>query len=174
MGNTTMGSNPIPSSMSGHKKWSEIKHKRDAMKPSIMWTGNNEKAVEEFALDNSPSFGFTRGSTHGRLRWYHKLFEKLSVPRSDSTVLEIFPDRPKEGFELYLENNSDEDLNKLREWVIYALDQHYTNEDNVDKIHELFEVLSTERNREYSEWHWTTARPGDTIFADGTVQRADD
>ena len=136
---------------------------------SIIWTGNNIDAVEKFALNNY--FGFTVGSTYGRIRWYHKLFERLSCPREDKTVLEIFPEKKDEDKPLldrFINSHTDDELHELYNAVRTT---SMVGIGVLETLRQLVLAVIDERNREYESWHWTTANPGDRIFADGTVER---
>lgn len=139
---------------------------------SIVWTGNNLHEVEAFAKRSN--FGFTVGSPHGRYRWYHRWFERLSYPRYDSSILEIYPERDiknKSLLEQFLNSHTDDDLHNLYTNVRIA---RVIDVGPTETLRQLVLAVIDERNREYTPWHWTTAKPGDRIFADGTVERKSD
>lgn len=161
MGNTTGGSNPSPSAVKlPHQPVGYFIIRAKTM-DSIIWTGNNVDAVEKFALDNH--FGFVVGSSYGRERWWHRLFDNLAVPSRDMTVLEIYPDHPKGGISKFLDDYSaaevTEVLRYLKTHPLYGI------------IEAAFTAIESKREGEYTPWHWTTANPGDRIFADGSVER---
>jgi hypothetical protein len=129
--------------MTGHTKWEDLKHKRD----SVVWTGSNVSDMEEFVIGSS--FGFIVGSPFHNYRWWHRTFN-LVFNKLPARVLpfDVFMKIPTPEW------TPPEDMSVLEIFPERPEDYGDDSED-------------------YTPWHWTTARPGDRIFKDGTVSRPD-